>query len=71
VKDLIETMAERHYDAWQRKILGRYNFSKTSLEPKKWSSLRPTERLELIEAMRLTIADQEIARALAERAEGL
>jgi hypothetical protein len=71
MKDLAVEMAERFYNAHERLIFARINFSKTSLASKLWKDAPERERLEHIEAFRQVLADQEIWQTLVNRAAGI
>lgn len=71
MKDLPQEMAERFYEIHERLIFLRNNFSRTTLQGKLWRDLKDREKLEYIESFRQLLADEEIIRALANRAAGL
>lgn len=69
MKDLAAAMAEKFYNAHERLIFGRTNFSKTSLVTKSWKDASERDRLEYVEAFRQLLADQEIMDILRTRAD--
>ncbi len=69
MNDLPEEMAKRFYEAHERLIFQRTNFSQTSLPTKLWKDLRERDRKEYIEAFRELLSDQIIMGIIRNRSE--